>query len=156
MMMFALSQHLKVVFCMSLLCLWLTRVTTVTTVTTANQMAVSCWNFTRNFRACGQILLAWICIPAAKWRWALDSLTFWRVWMLPSMYFHEYWIGRLNQMKVVTFLKANCQPTCQKVMSNLYEWYNMNGLISIEKKLYLPHHNPGNSTCNNFFTCYFF
>ena len=32
------------------------------------------------------------------------------------------------------------QPTCKKkVITNLYKRYNMNGLISKEKKLYLPY-----------------
>ena len=107
-MMPAFSRHPKVVFRMSLLHLWLAR------VTTANQMTVS-WNFTRNFCACGQILLAcWICIPAKRRRWALDSLTFWRIWMLPSMHFHEYWIGRLHQMKVVTLLRPSANQLARR------------------------------------------
>jgi len=36
-----------------------------------------------------------------------------------------------------TFHKG-CQPTRKKVIANLYERYNMNGLIPMEKKLYLP------------------
>ncbi len=32
-----------------------------------------------------------------------------------------------------------CQPACEKVMRNLNERYNMNGLIPKEKQLYLPY-----------------
>ncbi len=37
-----------------------------------------------------------------------------------------------------TFRKG-CQPSRSKVIANLYERYNMNGLIPKEKKLYLPY-----------------
>ena len=35
--------------------------------------------------------------------------------------------------------RAGCQPTREKVIKNLYERYNMNGLTPKEKKLYLPY-----------------
>ena len=35
--------------------------------------------------------------------------------------------------------REGCQPTRRKVIANLYERYNMNGLIPKEKKLYLPY-----------------
>jgi hypothetical protein len=35
--------------------------------------------------------------------------------------------------------REGCQPTRGKVIANLYERYNMNGLIPMEKKLYLPY-----------------
>ncbi|KAI2497560.1 hypothetical protein MHU86_16963 [Fragilaria crotonensis] len=35
--------------------------------------------------------------------------------------------------------REGCQPSRSKVIANLYERYNMNGLIPKEKKLYLPY-----------------
>jgi hypothetical protein len=47
------------------------------------------------------------------------------------------WAAKSNESGYI--FKTKCQPTRQKVMSNLYERYNMDGLIPIEKKLYLPY-----------------
>ena len=47
------------------------------------------------------------------------------------------WAAKSNG-SVHTFCEG-CQPTRSKVMANLYERYNMNGLIPNEKKLYLPY-----------------
>ena len=46
------------------------------------------------------------------------------------------WAAKSNESGYI--FKADRQPTCQKVMSNLYERYNMKGLIPMERQLYLP------------------
>jgi hypothetical protein len=47
------------------------------------------------------------------------------------------WMAKSNESGYI--FKADSQPTCQKVMSNLYERCNLNGLTPTEKKLYLPY-----------------
>jgi hypothetical protein len=47
------------------------------------------------------------------------------------------WAAKSNASGHV--FKEGCQPSREKVMRNLYERYNMNGLIPKEKQLYLPY-----------------
>ncbi len=47
------------------------------------------------------------------------------------------WAAKSNER--VHLFKVGCQPSLKKVIKNLYQRYNMNGLISKEKQLYLPY-----------------
>jgi hypothetical protein len=50
-----------------------------------------------------------------------------------------HWAAKSNTSGHV--FKVGCQPSCKKVVRNLYTRYNMNGLIPKEKQLYLPYSN---------------
>jgi hypothetical protein len=47
------------------------------------------------------------------------------------------WAAKSNERG--HFFKVGCQPSHEKVIKNLYQMYNMNGLIPKKKQLYLPY-----------------
>jgi hypothetical protein len=50
-----------------------------------------------------------------------------------------HWAAKSNASGYV--FKVGCQPSCMKVIRNLYTRYNKNGLIPKEKQLYLNYSN---------------